>query len=576
MSEVRALFADPEAVFVEGDHGTWIVSGAATNRLRDIVVTADGIDAVQNELSTRSEDAVVAFVSSAERGGRVGAFRSATSSRDLFYLQSSDGALVLTDHFRNAVNQLAVEDREVDRTALVDHLLFRSPLEPRTYVSGVRRLGRGECVHWNGETDDWERRVVDTLETVDRYDPATAVDELDDALAHVIRTDARPSARTMLSGGVASTLLASYRRDAPSPVQLTVDAPGYESEVAAGRDAADALDVSRSVVPVSESSFLEHLEATVDALGLPPRYNQTVVTEAGFETLEAGQYVNGQGAGSLFGLPGVKAARIANRLGRLLDAGVVERVSAAAGGRVATSHDALVARRRQLDRPLSNPGSFAQVVGTDSNADAVADVFETGVVRDRARRRMETATDRLPIDDSSAFAKQASAGHLVEYSRNDAVNQWRQLGYARNQTVVAPFRTRSVAQTALAVPADQRYVQRFRDAPPITTKYIPKDLLSRRLPDYQVDRPKRNGSLPIQRYVADGPLSTAFDRYEPPVFLSPESYDRHVDSYGSLTWELLTYSVWRDRILLDADLEPVPGTQRRYLRLPREPAPPST
>lgn len=576
MTEVRTLFADPQAVFVDGEHGTWVVSGVATNRLRDIVAPADGLQEVSDALAARAEDAVVVFVSSTERGGRVAAFRSATSSRDVFYLEASDGTLVLTDHFRNAVSQLDVDDRTVDRGALVDHLLFRSPVEPATYVSEVGRLGRGERVRWNGDAREWTRTVVDTLETGERYSPATAVDELDDAVDDVLRVGVRPDARTMLSGGVDSTLLASYRRDAPPAVQIAVDAPEFQSEVAAGREAADLLDATREVVNVEESAFLDHLEATVDALGLPPRYNQSVVTAAAFRLLDAGQHVNGQAADALFGLPGVKAARIADWLGPAVDAEPVERVAEAAGGRLTGARDALACRRRQLDRPMSSPGSLAQSLAADLDADAVAEIFDGSAVREHAHHRLEYAIDRAPVDADAAFAKQAAAGHLVDYLCDDAVNRWRQLGFVHGQDVVAPFRSRRVAETALTVPADRRYVSGVRGSPPLTTKHIPKRLLSRRLPEYPVDREKGAGSLPIERYVTDGPLASAFERYDPPAFLTPASYDRHVDSYGSLTWELLTYSVWRDRILYEDDLELVPDTATNYLRLPEDPAAPPT
>jgi hypothetical protein len=34
----------------------------------------------------------------------------------------------------------------------------------------------------------------------------------------------------------------------------------------------------------------------------------------------------------------------------------------------------------------------------------------------------------------------------------------------------------------------------------------------------------------------------------------------HVDSFGPVTWNLITYAVWRDRVLRNPDLEPVPAT----------------
>lgn len=576
MTEVRTLFADPRTVFVEGEYGTWLLSGVATNRLRDLVANADGLRAVSDELAAQAEDAVVVFVSATDRGGRVAAFRSATSSRDVFYLEASDGTLVLTDHYRNAVSQLDPADRTVDRDALADHLLFRSPVEPATYVAEIGRLGRGECLCWSGVDREWTRTVVDTLDTVERYSPSEAVDALDDALANVVRVGVRPDARTMFSGGVDSTLLASYRRDEPPPVQAAVNAPELQSEVVAGREAADRLDATREVVTISEGAFLDYLEEAVDALGLPPQSDKTVYTSAGIRSLDAGQYVNGQGADALFGLSGTKAARVADWLGPVIDTDFAEHTAATVGGDVADVYAALAYRRRQLARPVSSPQSFAQAIAIDVDADAVGEVFDPAVVRESAKRRIEYAATRTPLTEEATFARHAAAGHLVDYLGDDAVTQWRQLGFGRGQDVVVPFRTRRVARTALAVPAGRRYVQGLRNATSLSTKYIPKSLLSRRLPDYPVHRGTGADSLPLERYVEDGPFQSAFERYDPPAFLTAASYDRHVDSYGSLTWALLTYSVWRDRILLADDLDLVPGTETQYLRLPSDPTGPPT
>ncbi|MXR19583.1 asparagine synthase-related protein [Halobacterium bonnevillei] len=394
MTEVRTLFTDPKTVAFEGAYGTWLVSGVATNRIRDLVVNADGLRAVRDELAAQVEDAIVVFVSATDEGGRLAAFRSVTSSRDVFYLEASDGTIVLTDHYRNAVSQLDPADRTVDRNAVVDHLLFGSPVEPSTFVVEIGRLGRGECMHWNGVDREWTRTLVDRLDTVERYSQREAVGELDDALANVVRVGVRPDARSMLSGGVDSTLLASYRRDSPRPVQVTVDAPEYQPGVDAGREAADLLDASRDVVSLSGSAFLDYLESTVDALGLPPRYKQTVLVSAGLQSLDPGQYVDGQGSDPLFGLPGVKAARIADWTAPLLESSVVSRAADAAPGDVTDVYDALATRRRQLARPVANPKSFAQTLAADVDPDAVAEIFDPQVVRDRARRRVEYAAER--------------------------------------------------------------------------------------------------------------------------------------------------------------------------------------
>lgn len=571
MTAIRTLFADPTVERVDGTHGTWLLAGVDPGRLRGVVADAPGLREVTDVLASVAQDAVVAFVSGTDRGGRVEAYRSATSSRDVFFLEASDGTFVLTDHFRNAVSQLDPADRSVPRRALVDHLLFRSPVEPLTYVDQIGRLGRGECLSWNGDDREWSRTLVDTLAADDRTDRGGAVDALDDALASVL--DATNASGTMLSGGVDSTLLATYLED-PAPVQFAVDSPEFDPEVEAGADAADHLDVDRTVHTVPESAFREHLEATVDVLGRPPRYNQTVFTAAAVESLPAGRYVNGQAADALFGLPGVSAARVADWLDPLLSRSSVDRAASLLPGNLQGTYDALDKRRRQLDRPVASPRSFANALSADLDVDAVSSLFDRRTVRRRTRRRTAYATDRVDVDADEGFARQVAVGQLTDFLCDDAVNRWRQAGFAAGIDVFAPFRTRDVARAALSVPADRRYVEGRGGAPKPTTKHVPKRLLSNRLPSFPVNRRKHSGSLPIERYVDDGPLADVFERYDPPAFLTPESRDRHVDAYGSLTWELVTYAVWRDRVLLADDLEPVPGTETRYLRLPHDPASP--
>lgn len=574
MPAVQTFFADPRAITVDGEYGTWILSGVATNRLRDVVVDADGIAPIVDDLQSRTEDAVVVFIAPADGGGRVTAFRSATSSRDLFYLEGSDGTVVFSDHYRNAVAQLDRGDRHLDRTAVVDHLLFRSPVPPATLIDEIGRLGRGDVLAWDGDDDEWTRVVVDELSATQTNGPDTAVQELDTALAETIRRGVRPDARTMLSGGVDSTLLASYRRDPPPPRQIVVDSPEFQSEVERGRNAAERLGRELATTTVAESAFRDHLEAAVDRLGLPPRYSQTVFTAGAFESWPSTQYVNGQAADALYGLQGVKAARFASWLGPLATERVAGVVSSVSPDRFGDAVGALACRRRQLDRKMTNPNSLVHALSADVDAEAVADVFDAATVRDRARRRVSYAMDRCTLDADTGFGRAVAAGHLLDFLDDDAVNQWRQLGFVDGHDVVAPFRTRRVAETALAVPAERRYIQGRGDLRSLSTKYIPKRLVGERVPEYAVNQAKGDGSLPLERYRRDGPLASFFDRYDPPAFVDSATVADHVGSYGSLTWPVMTYCVWRDRVLHASDIPEVPGTDVQYHRVAQSPSPP--
>jgi hypothetical protein len=60
-------------------------------------------------------------------------------------LRGSDGRVVVTDQFRNALSRLDTADRTVPDTAVVDHILYRAT-PVGTYVAEVGRLGHGESL----------------------------------------------------------------------------------------------------------------------------------------------------------------------------------------------------------------------------------------------------------------------------------------------------------------------------------------------------------------------------------------------------------------------------------------------
>lgn len=572
MVHLRLSFAEPDLRRVDGTHGTWFISALRTAQLGRLVADARSIEAISDELAAVTEDAVVVHVSPTDRDGTVEAFRSVTSSRSLYYLTGSDGNLVITDHYRNALAQLDVAARTTSRRALADHLLFRSPIAPSTYVDRVRQLGRGVLLRWDGERADWSRTLVDRLSTEADCSPRAATDRIDDALSELVDATTTGETRTMFSGGVDSTLLHSYREaDAPA-THLAVDSPEFDRGTGALEEASSALDVDPERVSIRESAFAEHLERAVDALGQPPRYNQTVFTDAGFRSLERGRYLNGHGADALFGLQGLKGARIADWLGRSVP--LLDSVASVAPGRLDEPMAALARRREQLRVPVSTPDSLAQDLASAIHPEAVGSILDSSVVSDRVSRRTEYAHRRAELTADSRFARHVESGHLVDFLADDGVSQWRQLGATHGQRLVAPFRTSRLARCALSVPPDRRYVEGLDALPDLQPKHLLKSLLAERLPSYPTGRPKGNGSLPIRRYVESGPLSEVFDRYRPPRFLPPSARARHVESSGPLTWPLLTFAVWRDRVRDEPDLEPVHHTETHFVRLPRDPPSP--
>jgi len=551
------LVAAPDARRVVSPRASWLLWGRPATGLERAVSDAGSVEDAIAGLASVAQDATAVRLG---HDGTVDALRSVTATRDLYTLETAD-RFVVADSFRNALAELPVGDRRPAHNAVVDHLLFRHPPEPETYVAGIRALEHGTHLHRDPDG-------TQTVEVVDRLDARGArggppVDALDAALAEGL--DGLADATTMLSGGVDSTLVHTYLDEAPS-LLMAIDSPEFDFEVEYAREARDVLGVDGETVTVHEDAFLEALEASVDALGFPSHYNQTVLTDATFRRTDESTYVNAEGADSLYGLAGVKGARVAAWLSPAFAVPGGERLWRAGPGRAFPAARVLPDHVRRLHRDPADPGSFAQRLPFFTDPDLVGRITDPETVRERYARSLRYVTERVHRDAGRrGFAAQVELAHLLGYFRHNTVDQWRQLGYVHGHELVAPFKTRRVVDAALSMPAERRYVEGLASIRSRSAKYVPKRLLKRRLPGYPVYREKGAGSLPVERYVESGPLSDAFERYDPPAFVPDALRAAHVESFGPVTWNLLTWAVWRDRVLQNPAVERVAGTEEHVV-----------
>ncbi|WP_267641138.1 asparagine synthase-related protein [Haloarchaeobius amylolyticus] len=550
MTTVRVRFAAPATREVETDGATWLVDATTPGAL--VRAIREGEDVAATMRALPADDAVVARV---DPDGTLDAYRSVTATRVLYLVDREDDPALLTDNFRSALAAVPVAERSVPRRAIADHLLFRSPIEPTTYVSQVRALPHGTWLHRDGATGAVSTRQVGRVTAATERSRGQAVDALEGSLAAVLAESVPDRAATMLSGGTDSTLLHTFRADDPAFV-MTCDSPevGFEYENAAR--ASDALGVTPRRVRLDEDSFLTALEASIDALGSPSHYHQTVLTNHALRRDGGDWYVNGAGADSLFGVPSVKAAKLAGLLSPLLAVPGAKPLCRHGLGQLSAIPRRLCDLVQRLDRPLGDPRSLAVDLAFFTDPSLVARMTDRDTVTDRVDRQVEYVRERAAHTGESRFARHAECGHWLSFFQHDGVSQWRQLGHVHDSSLVTPFTTARVARTALSVAPEDRFVGPLGDMRP---KHVPKALLERRLPAYSPGNRKGSGSLPVARYFADGPLGAVFDRYDPPGFVPPSLTDRHVDRFGPVTWNLLTFAVWRDRVLRDPALDPVPA-----------------
>ncbi|MFC4357925.1 asparagine synthase-related protein [Halobium salinum] len=591
-TDIDVLLSAPDAEHVVRDDADWFVAGVPHAALRALVTESPDLGTVRRRLPAVAEDAVLLRVAPGSDRPLV-AYRSVTASRSLYVCRSSAGRLLLTDCFRNAVAALDPEDRRTPDAAVADHLLFRAPVDPLTYLDRVRALERGTWVEWSpgsAHAPDGTTGFLDfdatprpgvsgaplgSLSVTADRSPGEVLDAVDRALADTLSSagglsptdgaDADSGAlTTALSGGVDSTLVHSYLPDATPTLTWGVDSPEFAFELDYASAAADALGADNRSVVVSEGSFADRLAASVEATCLPTHYAQTTLMDAALRRAGGGRLVDATKADALFGLGGTKGACLASWLSSVVDS-PVGRLAAALPGRPGDDAAALRRYAGMLRRPPTDPDSFPVRTLTYADPGRVARMVGESVVADRINAR-HAAVSRL-VDRSertSGFVDAAELAHLYCLFGHDHLRHWRQLAAVHDTALVAPFATRRLADCALSVPASRRYVPGPRTAlsrRSLRPKYLLKTLLERRLPGYPTERPKGSGALPVGRYFDEGPLADAFDRYDLPTVVPRPERDRVVDGDAPVAWNLLTYAVWRDRVLENPDVERVPGTR---------------
>lgn len=555
--------ADPAVRVVEADTGTWFVSGVDPPALTSCIREADSVDAAKTALPRVAEDAAVVHVPD-DSGRRVHAYRSVTGGYRLYYCCQPDGTAVVTDHLRTALAAIPVEQREMSEAAIADHLLFRGPVGADAPVEGVTGLAQGDWLTWDLRADEQQVERVDSLDGGGHTPASRAPADIEATYEAVLGLDGVDDDLVNLySGGVDSTLTQSLLGPSASMLNVGIDSPEYAFEMEYAEEGAGYFDATFEQEVLDESDVRSYLESAVLATGSPSCPFQTVLINAALDAHDDQQYLMAVGADSLFGNTGTKGARIADWLAPFAGS----RLGAATGrllpGAVGDYVDWLGTLDDQLDRPPAAPQSYAQQYSTYTNPSLVAGLFDESLVAERCREQAAYVRDRVPFDDSAGrFGRQAEWRHHCLVFGHRVGSRWRQMAHAHGNTLVNPFETRSLVECALRVPADRRFIQGPTAGRDLTTKYLLKQLLARRLPEYPTQREKGAGVLPFERYISEGPLADVFDTYDVPAFVPDDKREAVLEESGRQAWNVLTYAVWRDLVQQNPDLTPAPGTER--------------
>ncbi|MFC6716417.1 asparagine synthase-related protein [Natrialbaceae archaeon GCM10025810] len=546
-----ALVANPNAEVVTRAGRRWVLFGTHRRELRAEIDRGADFEAVRARHASLPGEGTIVVLSARADEPTVRAHRGITSAYEAFYCLDSSGEAVVTDLFRDALARLDPDDRTVPDRAKADHLLYRTtPID--SYVDRIHRLGHGETLAWTpGETTP-RTELTETLAPESVLSPETAHERLDEALSAACAPIAGDST-LMLSGGVDSTVLATYLGEETESVTGSWDTPELEFEREYADRANELLETDRELVEMRESEYRERLEAAVDALGMPPHQLQTPTFDGIYRALDDETLVSGQVADAVFGLGG--SLEVGRTVWKTRHLGFVPAVAE----KLRRHHEVLETLRRHP----SDPDGMGLQYAVYTDVSAVIDAIGRREYERRQRERYEYAMDRVGRATGDPYAQHVHVGQWVDYFCEDAVTVWRQAGLARGTEMYTPFAGKAIAELALGLPSPERYV---RDGEP---KHVPKRLLGEHYPEYDRSKPKGNGNFPAERFLATGPLESIFDEYEVPAF-APDVDGPIVDRSPGLAWNLAGYAVWRDRVLRSDDLEVAPHT--RAVSMPPAPA----
>ena len=551
--ELVISFTDLDARKIEVDGGIWFAVGLDRSGLEQLA--RGGSDpAVGDRLVREQRDAVVVLVTSVEgRAVSLAAWRGMLSGCDLFYAVLDSGTVVVSDHFRNVVSYLPLADRAPTDDSLLEHYLTGWAYDRRSLCSGVDRLAVGDRLNVDLRSGDTSIELFDRVSaTSDEDAPAEVVDRVEAAIERVMAPLRHaPDVCATFSGGVDSTLLATYLDDRSPLVTMTTDSEEFDGETAYARASARLLNRELTELRVFERDYLQLLEDTIDRLAAPPRHYQTPILSALYRRPET-TFIVGEGADSVFGTGrGIRrvAGTMSSELG-LAALGLFRHVPGPAGRR---SAQVLAYADRFAKPPLSTEGEAGRtlVFGDTSVVELVVGTAEVDRQLDLHLQSVQERVD-LEAGDLHRFH-----GHLElvrwRHTMGDMSSHDRHLAQSNGKRVVLPFTSSAVVAELLRVPVEQRYIKG------LAGKWVLKEILAGRLPEYAVNQRKNATGLPFERYYASGPLSDIWDRYDVPDFISPAIRERVVANPSPVTWHAIAHAIWSVRIERNADLRPLPA-----------------
>lgn len=547
MKNIKIYISNPESKILHKGNEIWIISAANPDKISKKILDTKNID-FETISNIVEEATIIKLIMDKEKESvnYISLYKSITSKYELFYLLNSNGDLVVTDHFKNAINELEVEDRKVSSDVVIDHLIFTTLYGNETHISNIKRLGNGEVLNYNLVQNKYEIKIIEKLysNSDNEIDYKNDMKKIDETLGKIAQeTLIKDKTANMLSGGIDSTLIHTYLgSDFPS-LSIGIDSPEFEFEMEYARSASALLKTDHQMIMLKEEDYLQYIEQAIDILGMPVGVFQLPMYIS-LSKVKFKRFITGYFMDCLFGLPTIKKIVDIIYLNKKID----------------QNNRAILSN--QIDKDYYNPlGCALQNFTLTPNLKYGQKMFGEEYINSRLLERLEYVTNRVKLNtcNKDKLTIHCEVGSMIDFLCEDVVSLWRQIQYSFGKSIYCPANYKSLVNVSLSFPVSYRYLDDNN-----TIKHLLKALLKKRLPEYPVNIPKGGSGLPRTRYCTEGPLKNIFEKYPVPDFINKE-YRKVVTNpaweTSWLTFSVATYSIWEQRVLKNPDLSIVPGTK---------------
>jgi len=233
-------------------------------------------------------------------------FRDRLGKKPLFYLHNREQFI-----FASEIKGLTpfLKNKKLNKDALSSYLGFLAPTPPHTFFQGIKKLGAGEYLHFDGHNVE-KKMYYSLLDT-----PTSGIIEEKEAAKEIeerfiesmrLRLSADVPMASLLSGGIDSALIAAVAKEQGTSLQtFTLGYSEYQNydERVNAKMTADALGLSNHAIEIDQDDFIGASEKVFESMDEPLNDPAAIPLYLLFEGIKKEGYkvvLSGEGSDELF------------------------------------------------------------------------------------------------------------------------------------------------------------------------------------------------------------------------------------------------------------------------------------